>query len=95
MLSAYTAVKGSTVVTLGADALEQLSEGEHTVTVEFDDGEAETAITVKPGESEEKEDDVPDTGNEDHMVLFTVISFISAVSLGAVLTLKKELLGSK
>lgn len=90
--SAYTAVNGSTVVTLGADALEQLSEGGHTVTVEFDDGEAETEITVKP---EEKKDDVPDTGTEDHMVLFTVISFISAVSLGAVLTLKKELLGYK
>ena len=92
MLSAYTAVKGSTVVTLGADALEQLSEGGHTVTVEFDDGEAKTEITVKP---EEKKDDVPDTGTEDHIVLFTVISFISAVSLGAVLTLKKELLGSR
>ena len=38
--SAYKAEKGSTVVTIAADALDSLSEGDHTVTVEFDDGEA-------------------------------------------------------
>jgi lipopolysaccharide export system protein LptA len=43
----YTAVKGSTIVTLKAEALNKLSEREHTVTVNFDDGKAETSLTVK------------------------------------------------
>ena len=43
----YTAVKGSTVITLKASTLSKLSEGEHTVTVSFIDGKAETSLTVK------------------------------------------------
>ena len=43
----YTAVKGSTVITLKAATLNKLSEGEHTITVSFIDGKAETSLTVK------------------------------------------------
>jgi hypothetical protein len=43
----YTAVKGSTVVTITASTLSRLSEGDHTITVSFSDGKAETALTVK------------------------------------------------
>ena len=42
----YTAVSGSTVVTLKTAALRKLSTGDHTVTVNFDDGKAETKLTV-------------------------------------------------
>ena len=42
----YTAVPGSTVVTLKAAKLQTLSPGRHTVTVHFDDGDASTGITV-------------------------------------------------
>ncbi len=44
----YTAAAGSTVVTLKSDALVNLSVGDHTVTVMFDDGEAEVLLTVVP-----------------------------------------------
>ena len=43
----YTAVKGSTVITLKAATLNKLSEGEHTIKVSFIDGKAETSLTVK------------------------------------------------
>ena len=43
----YTAVSGSTVVTLKADTLQRLSTGGHTVTMHFDDGRASTGLTVK------------------------------------------------
>ena len=44
---AYSAKAGSTVVTLPASTLETWKTGKHTVTVVFDDGEAETTLTVK------------------------------------------------
>lgn len=43
----YTVVKGSTVVTIKATLLNRLLEGTHTVTVYFDDGKAESYLTVK------------------------------------------------
>ncbi|MBR4461076.1 MAG: carbohydrate-binding domain-containing protein [Erysipelotrichaceae bacterium] len=72
----YTAEKGSTVVTIKAAALDKLSEGKHTVTVEFDDGKAETSLTVKKASTPEPDPepepepvpvrpfDVPKTGIE-------------------------------
>ena len=42
----YTAVSGSTVVTLKADLLEKLTNAIHTVSFIFDDGKVETALTV-------------------------------------------------
>ncbi len=42
----YTAASGSTVVTLPAATLQNLSVGTHTVTVQFDDGQAQTRLTV-------------------------------------------------
>ncbi len=47
----YTAAKGSTIVTLKAATLNQLSEGKHTVTVNFNDGEAKISLTVKRASS--------------------------------------------
>ena len=43
----YEAKAGSTVVTLKAATIQKLSAGTHTVTVLFDDGKAETKLTVK------------------------------------------------
>jgi hypothetical protein len=43
----YTAVKGSVVITLNKATLNSLTEGDHTITVNFDDGKAETSLTVK------------------------------------------------
>ena len=68
----YDAKAGSTVVTLYASKLEQLSNGKHSVTVKFDDGKAETSVTVMgtDGGSEGKKDSDggkkdPDTGKKE------------------------------
>ena len=43
----YTAVSGSTIVTLSADYLKTLSAGNHTLTVVFNDGDCSTNFTVQ------------------------------------------------
>lgn len=43
----YTAVSGSTIVTLSADYLKTLSTGNHTLTVLFNDGDCSTNFTVQ------------------------------------------------
>ena len=43
----YTAASGSTVVTFKASALQKQTIGKHTVTVLFDDGEAEAALEIQ------------------------------------------------
>ena len=89
--NAYKAEKGSTVVTISAETLDALSEGNHTVTVEFDDGKAETTLTVKAADTEE--DKTPDTDDIEHPWILAWISALSLISLGAVLTLRKRSLG--
>ena len=42
----YTAAAGSTVVTLKAKTLNRLSAGKHTLTFAYDDGAAETTLTI-------------------------------------------------
>ena len=44
-----TAEAGSTVITFSAQTLETLEEGEHVITVRFDDGEAEARLAVVSG----------------------------------------------
>ncbi|MBQ1505619.1 MAG: CehA/McbA family metallohydrolase [Erysipelotrichales bacterium] len=46
----YTAVSGSTEVTLKASYVETLAEGKHTFTIVSNDGEASTNLTVKAAE---------------------------------------------
>ena len=48
----YTAKAGSTVITFKADYLKTLSEGEHTITVTFEDGEASTSVSILPSDEE-------------------------------------------
>lgn len=43
----YTAISGSTIVTLSADYLKTLSTGNHTLTVLFNDGDCSTNFTVQ------------------------------------------------
>lgn len=48
----YTAVSGSTVVTLNADYLASLSVGAHTLTVVYNDGECSTSFEVRAAQTE-------------------------------------------
>ena len=45
--TAVAAKSGSTVITISGETLEKLGEGTHTITVRFNDGKAETALTVQ------------------------------------------------
>ena len=71
---------GSTVVKIGADTMDKLGTGTHTVTVKFDDGEAELTVTVNaaPGSG-------PDTGDDARPGLWLSLMGASLVLLGAVL----------
>ena len=57
----YEAKAGSTVVTLKASVLQELSDGDHTVTVKFDDGAGSAEFTVKAAAVEDPVS--PDTGD--------------------------------
>ena len=77
----FAARKGSTVVTIAAETLEELEEGRHTVTVNFDDGRAEAVLLV------EKDTVPPATG--DNSGIWVWITAISFTALGlCVLTMK-------
>lgn len=52
-ISNYDATAGSVDISLHADYLDTLSEGEHTLTALFDDGEVETTFTILPDDSED------------------------------------------
>ena len=82
----YTAVKGSTVVTLKADYLESLSEGTHTVAVMFDDGQAETTLKIVPAKETgaEDESDKPKTGDVTNFMWFFIM-ILSVSGLAAML----------
>ena len=47
-----TLTEGSLVITLKGSYLETLAAGEHTITAQFEDGEAEATFTVEEGEPE-------------------------------------------
>ena len=68
----YTAVSGSTVITLKADYLKTLSVGTHKLTVVYTDGECSTNFEVKQAASEQtkpterdKSDTTTPTGGKD------------------------------
>ena len=74
--SAYAVERGSTVITLSAETLETMSKGTHTVTVNFDDGQAETGVTV------EEKITPPATGDTGSTGLWTALTLFSALGTG-------------
>ena len=78
--SDYTAAAGSTVITFKAATLQKLSTGTHTVTINFDDGKAETKLTVKAASSP-TDPTSPKTGDDSHMSLWIVLMILSATGL--------------
>ena len=84
----YEAVSGSTVITLKASALQKLSDGDHTVTVKFDDGNVSTGLTVKATPGSTDTPTSPQTGDDGNLRLWVIImllsisGFIAAVAVG-------------
>lgn len=62
----YTAVAGSTVITLKSDYLATLSDGSHSLTVVYNDGECSTDFVVKAidGSKNDNQDDDQDNGQD-------------------------------
>ncbi|MBQ9910371.1 MAG: InlB B-repeat-containing protein, partial [Lachnospiraceae bacterium] len=71
----YEAKAGSTVVTLNDSALEKLSAGRHIVTISFDDGMAETDLTV------EEDPNLPNTGDNSSNGFWTAMLAVSFMCL--------------
>ena len=88
----YQAKAGSTVVTVKPEYLEKLSEGEHTVTVVFDDGKAETKVTIQnagaaPGQDREQGSS-PDTGDHTSSGIWITLLTVSLLVSAAVIRQK-------
>ena len=84
----YTAVAGSTVVTIKAATLNNLSAGGHTIKVIFDDGEATTSVTAKAASNNNNNNNnnsnssaVPSTGETLAPTLFVGIAFIAVAGM--------------
>ena len=88
----YTAVSGSTVITLKPEYLETLSVGTHTLTVQYTDGEASCEFTIaeKPAEGTDNDTQTPETGDNSNMMLWIALLFVSGGVLSAVTYRKKK-----
>ena len=86
----YTAVFGSTVVTLKNDYLGTLSVGKHTLTVVYNDGECSTEFEIKAAPSGGNTDS-PKTGDTSNPALWFTLLFVSgATVIGTTLVGKKK-----
>ena len=94
--SNYTAVSGSTIVTLKADYLKKLSEGNHEITFVYVDGECSTTFEVKnasvdenAGSTQDGQDALsatyPKTGDSSN--IFPLFALIIASGMGFVVTM--------
>lgn len=82
----YDAVSGSVVVTVKPAALEELEEGEHTVTVSFDDGSAAVTVTIMALPI------VPATGENSRLTYPISMMALSLLAMG-LLVLKRKVQG--
>ena len=78
----YKLTKGSTIVTLDKSYIETLSNGEHTLTFVYNDGEVETKFNI------EKEEKNPNT--VDYSVIAYAVTIISAIILMYFIITKKR-----
>ena len=94
----YTAVSGSTVITLKANYLNTLSVGTHKLTVDYNDGECSTNFEVKaasgqiilidpsqPAEPAEPPQSNPNTGDNSMMRLCIALLVVSGTCMAAFL----------
>ena len=82
----YTAASGSTVITMKSSALQKLTTGSHTITVSFDDGKAETTITINPTVPK-----TPDTGDSSNTGMWAGLLFLSLISLTGLVIYRRRI----
>lgn len=94
----YTAVSGSTVITLKADYLKTLSVGTHKLTVVYTDGECLTDFEIKKSSAQQTDKTQknaavvksPETGNDTGVALLVYITFAGGVCVATLTVLKKK-----
>lgn len=88
----YTAVSGSTVVTLNASYLETLAEGTHTLTLVYTDGEVSTNFTIAAQTAGVANNMAsPQTGDNSNTVMWIAVAVVAAGAMaGAVLFARKK-----
>ncbi|MCR5327549.1 MAG: leucine-rich repeat protein [Saccharofermentans sp.] len=84
----YTAVTGSTIITIKSDYIKTLPAGEYTITVNFKDGSVSTTITVP----ERSGTSVPSTGESISPAVYVGVALIlvSCATTGFILTKKRR-----
>ena len=82
--SDYTARAGSTVVTLKASKVKALTLGKHTLTILFDDGEAETGLFVQLAYV------APRTGDSGSPLLWAALTVLSGTGAAALLLVRRR-----
>ena len=82
----YTVESGSTVVTLKKEFLQKLSVGSHTITVLFEDGQAETAFRVSEGLDTTN----PETGDSFRPGLWCTVLTLSTAAATGLLVFRKK-----
>ena len=78
----YTAVSGSTVITLKKEYLNTLSEGKHTLTVVYNDGNCSTEFEIK--------NKSPETGDSNNYFMWLVLVFVCVCAAGGTLYFVKK-----
>ena len=96
----YTAVSGSTVITLKKDYLSTLSVGKHTLTIVYNDGECSTEFEIKaaqsggnttPDKPNPEDPKSPQTGDNSNLTLWIALLFISGGTvIGTTVVSKKK-----
>lgn len=80
----FSAVSGSTIVTISADALQKLTAGDHSLVVCFDDGYVETGLKIKVPEA-------PNTSDRNNPLLWVSLLMLSqTVAAGLWISHKKN-----
>ena len=86
----FSAVAGSTVITLNASALQKLTTGTKTVTINFDDGKATTSLIIKAGSSGTSGGTSPRTGDNSNPGLWITVMVLSGLGLGGLVVNDKK-----
>lgn len=85
----YYSVENGTVVTLKKDFLQKLSVGKHTITILFEDGEAQGTFRVSEGLDATN----PETGDRFNMGLWMTLMSVSAAGGIGLFVFRKKILG--